>query len=174
MDDKLKSASKNYQCGCTCSQAVFCAYAEEMGIDEHTAYKLMEGFGGGCGGMQEVCGALSAAIAIISFYTSDGELEGGRTKGQTYQKVQEAAELFRREYGGVTCREVLHGESPKAMQCGMKVKCGYNDRRLQSGRRGYCRHRCDRLYLRAVNGFCFWTEQRLRHHRCASVWGARS
>lgn len=24
--------------------------------------------------------------------------------------------------GGITCREVLHGESPKAFQCGMKVQ----------------------------------------------------
>lgn len=122
MDDKLKLAAQAYGKGFTCSQAVFCAYAKDMGIDETTACRIMEGFGGGLGGMQEVCGALAAASAIISFYSSDGTPGTGAKRQQTYDKVCRAAELFQKEYGGVTCREVLHGESPKAFQCGMKVK----------------------------------------------------
>lgn len=122
LDDKLKTAAKGYGDGYTCSQAVFCAYAEDMGIDETTACRIMEGFGGGLGGMQEVCGALAAASAIISYYSSDGTPDIGEKRAATYQKVREAAELFKHEYGGVTCREVLHGETPKAFQCGMKVK----------------------------------------------------
>lgn len=35
---------------------------------------------------------------------------------------RQAAELFKKEYGGITCCEVLRGECPKAFQCGMKVK----------------------------------------------------
>ena len=122
MVDKLKLAGQAYGKGFTCSQAVFCAYAKDMGIDETTACRIMEGFGGGLGGMQEVCGALAAASAIISFYSSDGTPSTGAKRQQTYDKVCRAAELFQKEYGGVTCREVLHGESPKAFQCGMKVK----------------------------------------------------
>lgn len=121
-DDKLKTAAKSYGKGYTCSQAVFCAYAGDMGIDEITACRMMEGFGGGMGGLQEVCGALAAASAIIGYYSCDGTPQSGEKRRLTYQKVQQAAELFRREYGGITCREVLHGESPKAFQCGMKVK----------------------------------------------------
>ena len=51
MDDKLKLAGQAYGKGFTCSQAVFCAYARDMGIDETTACRIMEGFGGGFGGM---------------------------------------------------------------------------------------------------------------------------
>lgn len=122
MDDKLKIAGQAYGKGYTCSQAVFCAYAKDMGVDETTACRMMEGFGGGLGGMQEVCGALAAASAIISYYSSDGTPDIGEKRGAIYQKVRRAAELFKHEYGGVTCREVLHGESPRAFQCGMKVK----------------------------------------------------
>lgn len=122
MEDKLKLAGQAYGKGFTCSQAVFCAYAEDMGISETTACRMMEGFGGGVGGLQEVCGALAAATAIISFYSSDGTPDTGVRRQQIYQKVCRAAELFQKEYGGITCREVLHGESPKAFQCGMKVK----------------------------------------------------
>ena len=121
MERALKAASQSYGNGYTCSQAVFCAYAADMGIDEETAYRIMEGFGGGVGGMQEVCGAFSAACAVISYHCSDGSLNGG-SKLETYRKIQKAADIFQREYGGITCRKILHGEKPKPFQCGMKVK----------------------------------------------------
>lgn len=122
MDDKLKKAMQAYGKGYTCSQAVFCAYAKEMGINDETACRIMEGFGGGFGGMQEICGALAAACAIISYYSSDGVPEMGEKRQKIYQKVKDAAEIFKQEYGGITCRQVLKGESPKAFKCGMKVK----------------------------------------------------
>lgn len=122
MDHKLRVAGQAYKEGFTCSQAVFCAYAMDMGIDETTACRIMEGFGGGFGGMQEVCGAIVAATAIISFYLSDGIPKSEEAHKKVYDKVRRAAKIFENEYGGVTCREVLHGECPKAFQCGMKVK----------------------------------------------------
>ena len=121
MNDKLKAAGQNYGNGFTCSQSVFCAYADEMGIDPDTACRMMEGFGGGMGGLQEVCGALAAACAIVSYYSCDGKPDMEKRQ-ETYAQVRKAAELFRHEYGGITCREVLHGEKPKAFQCGMKIK----------------------------------------------------
>lgn len=121
MDDKLKAAGHNYGKGYTCSQAVFCAYADEMNIDPCTARRIMEGFGGGMGGLQEVCGALSAAFAVISFYSCNGETDM-KKRQETYKRIKKAAELFRNEYGGITCYDVLHGEKPKAFQCGMKIK----------------------------------------------------
>lgn len=122
MDEKLKIAAQNYASGYTCAQAVFSAYMEEMGIDEETAFRVMEGYGGGFGGMQEVCGALAAATAIISYYYSNGCPGKEANRREVYQKVKEAAEIFRKEYGGVTYRDVLRGKSPEAFQCGMKVK----------------------------------------------------
>lgn len=120
--EKLKSVSEHYKLGCTCSQAVLCAYAKELGLDEEQAYKLMEGFGDGCGGMQEMCGALLACMAIISYYCSSGRTDDEYAKVFTYAKIHQAEEIFLREYGGITCREILHGECPKTMGCGMKVK----------------------------------------------------
>lgn len=122
IDKKLESAAKKYNLGCTCSQAVFCTYAKELGLDEEKAHRLMEGFGEGCGGMQEVCGVLFACNAIISFYCSDGKLENGNSKEFTFQKIRQVEDIFRHEYGGITCKEILHGECPKKFQYGMKVK----------------------------------------------------
>lgn len=122
MEDKLKLAGKIYGEGFTCSQAVFCAFSDDMGIDRLTALRIMDGFGMGIGGMQEVCGALAAASAIIGYYSSDGTPDSEEKRQIIFQGIQEAAELFRQEYGGITCREVLRGRPPKAFQCGMKVK----------------------------------------------------
>lgn len=121
MEEKLKAAGAAYGNGCTCSQAVFCAFAEELGMEEETAYRIMEGFGGGFGAMQEVCGAFCAAAAVISFHTSSGSMDGA-SKGRTYRAVRRAAEIYKNEYGSIRCREILHGNTPKALQCGMKVK----------------------------------------------------
>lgn len=96
MDDKLKLAGQAYGKGFTCSQAVFCAYARDMGIDETTACRIMEGFGGGFGGMQEVCGALAAATAIISFYSSEGTPGNGEKRKKVYEKYAGQQKFFKR------------------------------------------------------------------------------
>lgn len=119
--EKLKTASENYQKGYTCSQAVISAFARDLGLNEQTAYRLFEGFGGGFGGKQEVCGAFSAACAVISFYKSTGTMDG-TSKADTYKFIRQAADVFEKEYGSIRCKEILHGNSPKAFQCGMKVK----------------------------------------------------
>lgn len=37
---RLKYASQSYAGGYTCSQAVFCTFAEDMGLWEETAYRI--------------------------------------------------------------------------------------------------------------------------------------
>ena len=122
MEKHVTEALQNYANGYTCSQAVLCAYADEIGMDKETAYKIIEGFGGGFGGMQEVCGALTAAFAVISYQYSDGKLTGGETKLDTYQKIREAAVLFEKEFGAIVCRDVLNGAKPQPFKCGAKVR----------------------------------------------------
>lgn len=41
---------------------------------------------------------------------------------EVFEKVKKATEIFQKEYGGINCKEILHGECPKAFQCRMKVK----------------------------------------------------
>lgn len=120
MEKHVAEAIQNYAKGYTCSQAVMCAFADDMGIDRDIVYKMIEGFGGGCGGMQEVCGALSAAFAVISFHYSDGKLEGGESKLETYAKIREAADAFREKFGAIVCRDVLNGSKPQPFKCGEK------------------------------------------------------
>ncbi len=99
MEEKLKLAGRAYGNGCTCSQAVFCAFARDMGMDETLAYKIMEGFGGGFGGMREMCGALCAAAAVISYCTSSASIDGA-SREKTGWAIRQAG----RSTGGSTAR----------------------------------------------------------------------
>lgn len=122
LQDNLRKSGETYRAGYTCSQAVFCAFAKGMNLDEDIACRLMEGFGGGIAGRQEVCGAILAATAIISFYYSSGCDCKESNREEVFEKVKKASEIFQKEYGGITCKEILRGECPKQFGCGMKVK----------------------------------------------------
>ena len=51
---RSESAEELFRSGMNCSQAVFCAFADEFGMDAETAAKVACGLGGGVGRMREV------------------------------------------------------------------------------------------------------------------------
>ena len=55
MSIKTDKAAQNHQKGYNCAQAVACAFAEEMEIDESIIFKMMEGHGLGMGCMEVRC-----------------------------------------------------------------------------------------------------------------------
>jgi len=48
-----------------CSQSVFSAFAEQLGMDQETALKLASPFGGGVARRGEICGAVSGALLAL-------------------------------------------------------------------------------------------------------------
>ena len=54
MSIKTDKAAQNHQKGYNCAQAVACAFAEEMEIDESIIFKMKEGHGLGMGCMEHV------------------------------------------------------------------------------------------------------------------------
>ena len=75
MSIKTDKAAQNHQKGYNCAQAVACAFAEEMGIDESIIFKMMEGHGLGMGCMEGTCGAITGAVAVIGAIKSCGDIE---------------------------------------------------------------------------------------------------
>ena len=89
--------------GHSCAQAVFSAFAEQMGMDYQTAVRLSSGFGGGMG-MGSVCGAVTGGIMAI------GLKYGGvdpKAKGQTAKLVREFTDRFKAQHKSVNCRDLL-------------------------------------------------------------------
>lgn len=111
MGGKEQIAKEAFLGGCNCSQAVFCAFAGDFGIDPETARRVSCGLGGGIGRMREVCGAVSGAALVFG-------LKYGDDKALTYSKVQEFCSAFKSETGSVICREMLEGADVEAVTGG--------------------------------------------------------
>ncbi len=101
-----------------CTQVVFCNYADLVGLEEETAFKLSEGFGGGFGRLGEVCGVISAMTMLLGMKYSVGNTTHGASKEKTYAIVSEQIQKFKTMNGSILCRELLGSEtSPKLRTC---------------------------------------------------------
>lgn len=101
--NKGEKAEQLFKTGLNCSQAVFVAFCNEIGMDETTAKKVSVGLGGGVGRLREICGAVSGAAMIIGFLYGG---EDGTDKAIAYQKVQEFSEKFKARNKYIVCRQL--------------------------------------------------------------------
>ena len=92
--------------GCNCAQAVLLAFAPDAGLTEQQALRVASSFGGGIGGMREVCGAVSGMLmaAGLLYGYAPGDRAG---KSEHYARVRELSERYREENGSIICRELL-------------------------------------------------------------------
>jgi C_GCAxxG_C_C family probable redox protein len=102
----------------SCSQAVFAAYAPEMGLDKETALRVAGAFGGGMGRMGETCGAVTGAFMLIGMRYGQIRTDDGTAKDRTYQFVREFVERFKDRNRSIVCRELLgvHPGTPEGSQ----------------------------------------------------------
>ena len=102
---KTEKAVSLHDKGYNCAQAVVCAFADDLGLDEQTAYKMSEAFGLGVGQM-EICGAVSGACMVAGMKNSGGLDNIGKTKGETYKINRAIADEFKQMNESVICREL--------------------------------------------------------------------
>lgn len=105
-------AIENFDRDMNCAQAVFLAFAEAEGLDRAAALRLSSSFGGGLGGLGEVCGALSGAAMAAGLLFGDYTPGDAEAKTAHYERVKELGEAFRAEAGSLLCRD-LKREDPE-------------------------------------------------------------
>ena len=105
--DHSKKAVELFKSGYNCSQAVFGAYAEELGLSLDTAMKISSSFGGGMGRLREVCGTLTGTIMVLGMLEGGYEPKDNTGKAEHYKNIQELSEEFRKQNGSIICRELL-------------------------------------------------------------------
>ena len=93
--------------GYNCAQAVAVAFADLLGMEEKTVAMLTSGFGGGIGGMHEVCGAVSGMTFVLSTLKGYSDPKADTEKQETYALVKKLAEEFKSKNETVICRELL-------------------------------------------------------------------
>lgn len=107
--NRKEKAVNYYIEGYNCSQAVFGAFCEELGLEKDIAMKIASGFGGGmrCG---EVCGAVTGALMVLGL--KNGQVIG--TDQEAKKKMNAIAETFQRHFkekhGTNICKQLLGHE----------------------------------------------------------------
>jgi len=95
-----------FNCGFSCSQAIFSTYAEQLGLDKQTALKISGPFGGGMAGMGDTCGAVTGAFMAIGLKCGKTIADDDDAKRKTYELAKELVERFKALHGSIICREL--------------------------------------------------------------------
>ena len=100
-------AKENFLNGYNCCQAVFLACTDELGLDTETRAKIASSFGGGMGGMRQVCGAVSGMLMALGLHQGYKDPKDKAGKAAQYEVIRALADEFKRENGSIICRELL-------------------------------------------------------------------
>ena len=93
--------------GKNCSQAVFAAFAPDLGLSEEMALSVSIGLGGGVGRLREVCGAVSGSAMVVGL--KHPELE----KSEVYKLVNLIVDEFKKTNPSIVCKELLGLSQPE-------------------------------------------------------------
>ena len=105
--NRIELGKQYFLSGYSCAQSVVLAFKDDIGQDEEVLKKVSSSFGGGLGGLREVCGAVSGMAIVLGYlkgYSKAGNLE---EKKKHYALIQTAVEKFKEKNGSYICRELL-------------------------------------------------------------------
>lgn len=137
METRSEKARQLFENGYNCSQAVFGAFCDDIGIEFKSALRIASSFGGGMGRLREVCGAVSGMFMVAGIIYGYDEPKDNEAKKEHYRLIQELAQRFINVNGTIVCRELLGlGKGPdnpipeartesyyKRRPCSEYVKC---------------------------------------------------
>jgi len=93
--------------GFSCSQALFAAHAESLGLSRSMALRTASGLGAGMGRMQETCGAVTGACLVLGLRYGHESVSDKAGKEKTYALVQEFYGRFQAVHGTTKCFDLL-------------------------------------------------------------------
>jgi C_GCAxxG_C_C family probable redox protein len=131
-------AAETFESGFSCSQAVFAAFSEALGLERTLALKIAQPFGGGIAGTGSTCGAVSGALLVIGLKHGRLRPEDAAAKEKTYALVREFSARFAERHGSIICRELLGVD--------LSTPEGHEEAR----RRGLFAERCSRFVSEAA------------------------
>ena len=99
-------SEKLFRDGFNCSQAVFSAFASEMGIQVETAMKIACAFGGGMR-LGNTCGAVTGALMAIGLKYGKSKADENEARDKTYALTKQVQDRFCKAKGSVMCRDLL-------------------------------------------------------------------
>ena len=102
----IEKATKLFEKKFHCSQAVFAAFAEELGITEQQALKIGACFGSGMR-KGEVCGACTGALMALGLKYGQCNEKDIDSRLKTNEVTDRFMSEFQKENGSFICKELL-------------------------------------------------------------------
>ncbi len=102
----IEKATELFERKFHCSQAVFAAFAEELGITEEQALKIGACFGSGMR-KGEVCGACTGALMALGLKYGQCNEEDTNSRSKTNEVTDRFMAEFVKENGSYMCKELL-------------------------------------------------------------------
>ncbi len=121
---RVKETIVRHDKGYNCAQSVACTYADLVGLDEATMFKVTEGLGKGMGGTLATCGALSGACVLAGMKRSTGNLETPDSKLETYKLAEEIVNRFQEQCHSLVCKELKGFNSLSGLHYERSPYCG--------------------------------------------------
>ena len=109
MTQRQQKGCQLFVSGYTCSQAVLLSFSDITGLDEETAGKLSSVFGGGMGGLRNVCGAVTGMFMVVGLVYGFPAPCDNAEKTLAYGRVRELAQRFEQMHQTLVCKELLAG-----------------------------------------------------------------
>ena len=107
MADKSEGAVGLFEQGHNCAQAVFAAFAEELGLDEEMALRISSGFGGGIAQTRETCGAITGMLMASGIKFGYIHPKDKDEKAALNNELKAMMKQFTDVYGTVNCAKLL-------------------------------------------------------------------
>ena len=120
MQTRVEETLKRHDRGFNCAQSVACTYCDLVGVDEEMMFRVTEAFGAGMGGMEGTCGAISGAIFLAGFASSNGNMDEdpkNKSKADTYKVAKSIMEEFKESHGSCLCKDLKVPDSQYFTPC---------------------------------------------------------
>ncbi|NVN92036.1 MAG: C_GCAxxG_C_C family protein [Desulfuromonadales bacterium] len=140
LDDTTFALLELTQKGYLCSQILLILALRDQGRENPGLVRAMSGLSRGTAGQLGVCGTLTGAACLLSFYAakgSDDEQESDLLPGMLEELWEWFEETYTPQFSGITCGAILSDGAEPAQRCGAIVAATY--------------HKCQEIL--AANGF---------------------
>ena len=105
--NRADKAEELFRKGYNCSQSVFAAFADVLGMSVEEAAKIASPFGAGFGKMREVCGAVSGMTLAAGYLKGYDDPADYESKKELYRLIQKMCAEFKERKGTIICRDLL-------------------------------------------------------------------
>lgn len=119
-----------FESGLNCAQSVLAPFAKTYFPTEELALKIMSPFGGGISGTDNICGAVTGAIAAIGLHFGHANSEDTEQKQKCANATKLLIERFKSEHKSISCSRLIgynlskENEREAANEAGIfKQKC---------------------------------------------------